>query len=43
MSHISLTHARHTGRTARPVLAVAECMGAARAFYFGYWFSQRRR
>lgn len=30
--------ANHTGRTLRPVLAVAGCQAAA-SFYFGYWFS----
>ncbi len=31
-------NANHTGRTLRPVLAVAGCKAAA-SFYFGYWFS----
>ncbi|CAM3880108.1 hypothetical protein CCOS865_02939 [Pseudomonas reidholzensis] len=30
--------ANHTGRTARPVLAVVDCAPAP-GFYFGYWFS----
>ncbi|MGX1126855.1 hypothetical protein AB7M23_003648 [Pseudomonas sp. HLS-6 TE3448] len=44
MSLTTLTQARHTGRLAQPLLAIAECGTCAPAsFYFGYWFSQRRR
>ena len=44
MSQSTLTHAHNTGRLSRPVLAAAECATAApAAFYFGYWFSHRRR
>ncbi len=38
MSKQSCNHANHTGRTARPVLAVAG-RDAVASFYFGYWFS----
>ena len=38
MTHSIRNHANHTGRTTRPVLAVARCQSVAR-FYFGYWFS----
>ena len=31
-------HANHTGRSLRPVLAVAGCVAPA-SYYFGYWFS----
>ncbi|MDF2490591.1 MAG: hypothetical protein K0S77_3213 [Pseudomonas sp.] len=44
MSDTTFNFARHTGRTLRPVLAVAGCQAVAPAsFYFGYWFSHRRR
>gem|GEM_PF-455090 len=44
MPNVILNLARHTGRTARPGLAVAGCQAVAPAsFYFGYWFSHRRR
>ena len=38
MSKQSRNHANTTGRTARPVLAVAG-RNAVASFYFGYWFS----
>lgn len=38
MSKQTRNQTNHTGRTARPVLAVAG-RNAVASFYFGYWFS----
>lgn len=43
MSSTSLTQALHTGRDSRQVAAPACVTLSASGFYFGYWFSHRRR
>lgn len=42
MPHAPLNHAQHTARLARAVASVA-VRGTSAPYYFGYWFSHRRR
>ncbi len=42
MHHASHIHAQRTARLARAVACVA-VRGASAPYYFGYWFSHRRR